>query len=146
MNVIDKSQWPEGEWTTEADLVSFTTEHGFDGVIVRHFSLGHLCGYVGVSKEHPLYGKSYGDAYDLMHVDVHGGLTYSGQGTADYGKKPECWYFGFDCAHLGDLSPGMLRYGSHAEDSYRDIDYVKRHVAKLSMQLAVARDVAGEPV
>jgi len=42
--------------------------------IWRHEQLGHLCGYIGVPKGHPWYGKDY----DAIEADVHGGLTHFG--------------------------------------------------------------------
>ena len=71
---------------------------------------GHRCGYVGIPKEHPLYGKDYSDHIEIRKVDIedrevsgvfpllgaildddervrieayfncHGGVTYSGGG------------------------------------------------------------------
>jgi hypothetical protein len=70
-------------------------------------------------------------------IRVHGGLTYSGAGRARFGEKPDFWYFGFDCAHSGDLSPAYAsRYGFGFDDQYRDIDYVRSEIATLSKQLA----------
>lgn len=34
--------------------------------------------------------------------DVHGGITYSGNGKHDYPVKSNLWFFGFDCAHCDD--------------------------------------------
>jgi len=135
MNVTSK--WPAGEWSSEPDQENFKTNEGFDASILRHPSLGHLCGYVGVPMGHPLYAKSCDEAYDVMDPDVHGGLTYDGHGRGESGEDPALWYFGFDCAHSFDLSPGMLRYGSE-RGAYRNIDYVKQHVARLSKHLAAA--------
>lgn len=36
--------------------------------------MGHLCGYIGVPKGHPWYGKDH----DMIEANVHGGLTYFG--------------------------------------------------------------------
>jgi hypothetical protein len=53
-----------------------------------------LCGYVTVPKKHHYYGLGYND----VMANVHGGLTFSdGKGE-----------FGFDCAHAGDMCPGIL--------------------------------------
>ena len=49
--------------------------------------MGHRCGYVTVPKTHPAYGEDYDD----LDIECHGGLTYANKGK-----------FGFDCAHLGD--------------------------------------------
>jgi hypothetical protein len=78
---------------------------------------------------------------DLASIDciirVHGGLTYSGFGRERFGEKPDHWYFGFDCAHAGDLSPAYAsKYGLGYDDQYRDVDYVRREIADLSRQLA----------
>lgn len=56
---IDKSAWPRGEWDAEPDKVQWQDEAtGLPCLIVRN-SGGALCGYVGLSEGHPLYGKSY---------------------------------------------------------------------------------------
>lgn len=67
-------------------------------------------------------------------IDVHGGLTYSGAGHAEYGENPALWYFGFDCAHSGDLCPAMDR--AYQGDSYRNMSYVRSEVESLAKQLA----------
>lgn len=103
--------------------------------IQRHPDHLHLCGYVGVGKDHPLFGKTYDDALDL---EVHGGLTYSD--TEDDGIH----WFGFDCAHAGDLSPGILTslfragYNYCRSEEYRTWDYVKSEVLNLAKQLGGA--------
>jgi hypothetical protein len=56
------------------------------------------CGYVGVPRNHPCWGKDYED----VGVWVHGGLTFSQQGGKGLWKDPETWWFGFDCAHAWD--------------------------------------------
>lgn len=48
-------------------------------------------GYVGVTKESPLYGLDYSKIDE--NIDVHGGLTYSG-------KQGNFWLFGFDTLHI----------------------------------------------
>ena len=35
-------------------------------------------------------------------IDVHGGLTYSGNGDGEYPIASNLWWFGFDTAHYGD--------------------------------------------
>jgi hypothetical protein len=100
--------------------------------------MGHLCGYVGITSDHPLYGVDYssetpalnrffeewkkqtvGDRGIVsilcasMHTDhgaltpelffdVHGGITFSGQGGKYPTDEKDLWFFGFDCAHAGD--------------------------------------------
>ena len=73
-------------------------EHaGLKCAVVQAREAGNRCGYVRVPPTHSLHGKDY----DAPDVNVHGGLTFSevepcveGDGTG--------WWFGFDCAHLGD--------------------------------------------
>lgn len=66
---------------------------------------------------------------------VHGGLTYA-KNKEPYGKPDGLWWFGFDCAHSGDLIPGMLEYGHNDTDIYRDQQYVVAEVQSLAAQLA----------
>lgn len=66
-------------------------------------------------------------------VRVHGGLTFADQFHDQSADDPR-WWFGFDCAHAGDLtpaSPASLRLGV-----YRDWEYVKAQCARLAAQLA----------
>ena len=78
--------------------------------VVIFGSIGHRCGYVGIPKNHPLYGKDYSDYLEIKKADVgdrevsgilpllgawldederirieayfqcHGGITYAGGG------------------------------------------------------------------
>ena len=57
------------------------------------------------------------------------------------GDPDDVWWFGFDCAHAGDICPKMSSYGirsmsgDHGE-VYRDIAYVAAECAALAQQLA----------
>lgn len=42
-------------------LEDWQTEAGYRAVVAR-MQAGHLCGYVALTEDHPLYGKGYGDA------------------------------------------------------------------------------------
>lgn len=115
-----------GPWDNEPDRLEFES-HGLPCVIQRTKTVGTLCGYVGIP-----VGNLFGDDYDNVKVDVHGGLTYSGYGP---GEGRSTWWFGFDCAHYGDLMPKFDitdEYGT-----YRDIEYVKAECIKLAAQLSV---------
>jgi hypothetical protein len=86
--------------------------------------------------------------------DVHGGLTYSDscQGKICHvpapGEPDDVWWFGFDCGHLGDLTPSMaalrqnpvfplsLREAPPRAEVYRDIAYVRAETQRLAEQLA----------
>lgn len=52
------------------------------------------------------------------------------------GEPERVWWFGFDCSHSGDVSPGYERSFSYGGDSYKDADYVRSEVAALAKQLA----------
>jgi len=102
--------------------------------ISRVYSLGHLCGYIDLIKEIPEYGKDY----DSISIQCHGGLTYAE-------KINEFWRIGFDCAHLGDLSPYMLLHneGIHfgvGNEVYRDMEYVKSEIIDVIEQLDIIND------
>lgn len=91
-------------------------------------------------------------------LDVHGGLTYAGacQGRICHAPKPgepdNVWWFGFDCAHHLDLSPGsrarmeaimppdLKPSAIDRDDVYRTLDYVRGEVNALAEQLAALKD------
>jgi hypothetical protein len=60
-------------------------------------------------------------------------------------ESDHVWWFGFDCAHFGDLMPGVNatlnrndiapRLTIDAAEIYRDVDYVTRECARLALQL-----------
>jgi hypothetical protein len=149
-----------GPWDDEPDKVQWIdTATGLDCLAVRQ-SLGAWCGYVGLPPEHPWHGKGYSTCLDpncteewcYSHspegaVRVHGGLTFasscreSDKGEAFgichvpfEGRPHDVWWFGFDCAHSGDLTP--CRGISFGGDTYRDLAYVKAQCASLAQQLA----------
>jgi hypothetical protein len=117
-----------------------------DCLIVRNH-MGALCGYVGLPHEHRLYGLGYGEVDE--QVEVHGGLTYAAPcqengkicHVPEPGRPADVWWFGFDCAHAGDLIPNagdlipnMDDFG-YGPDTYRDIAYVTAECASLAGQL-----------
>ena len=111
------------EWEQEPNSKKFG-ESGYLCEVRRHPSLGHLCGYVHLPKGHELFGIGY---YDV-DVNIHGGLTYAEQEGDD-------WVFGFDCAHAGDLVPGMHKYHVSIGDVYRNMEYVENETRNLAKQL-----------
>lgn len=120
----------EQPWKAEPDFVEFKHD-GFHCVIVRNLDLGHLCGYVGVPKGHPLFGKDY-NHLEGTKIIVHGGLTYA-KDQAPGSNKKGLWWFGFDCAHHQDLIPRMM--GN--KGVYRNLEYVTSEVKNLAEQLVV---------
>jgi len=157
---IDKTGWGDGPWSDEPDKRQWVDETtGLDCLIVRNVA-GALCGYVGVGPDHPWHGVDYGDCTagcgepwcghspDSL-VDVHGGLTYSA-GCQEHvdpakgichvpepGRPDDVFWYGFDCAHAGDVLPTLadvMRFPD-SYDVYRDFDYVTWQVELLAVQL-----------
>ena len=93
----------------------------------------HLCGYVGIPKGHPLYGKDYWYIYDntRLRPQVHGGLTYSREYLLTR-EKSGLWWFGFDAAHAGDTSS---LDSIHEFETYKDMDYMIKETKKLARWL-----------
>ena len=157
-HTIDKANWERGPWDNEPDKAQWTDEAtGLPCLIVRN-SMGALCGYVGVSSDHPWHGRDYNDCgnYDPepegyepdWYPDVHGGLTYSA-GCAhgepessichipEPGQPDDVWWLGFDCAHSGDKSdmaqdPAWRERWPRHGDVYRDFGYVRAECARLA--------------
>ncbi len=133
-------------WKNEPNIVSKMFKE-YHLLILRHFNSKHLCGYVGVPKNHVLHGKSDNWEADkgsveqfISNLNVHGGVTYTG--TLELRKSIEkelseqdiiamqnFWYIGFDCAHLGDYTLW------HTEGTYRNIEYVKEQITDLLVQI-----------
>ncbi len=118
---IDKRDWPDGPWQTEADKYEYRDNiTGLPCLIKRNVE-GILCGYVGVGRGHPAYGRQWGD----VEVEVHGGLTYSNhcqEGPEDIaichipapGEPDDVWWLGYDCGHSFDYRPneGASRFAA----------------------------------
>lgn len=89
------------------------TNEGYEYIIGIHLELAFRLGYVGVYEDSPLYNVNYTksndeeDTIDYIdtvgyNVHVHGGLTYSGTLDQNIIGAQNPYFFGFDCAHLGD--------------------------------------------
>jgi len=157
---VDKSTWGPGPWQDEPDKVHWIDQKtDLDCLMVRSQHGGNWCGYVAVTEGHPLFGVGYSETYKLVPFDedggnplgVHGGLTYADfcMETDDEsrfvchvpqpGRPDRVWWFGFDCAHSHDRSPGYeARNPGFSSDyqRYRDRGYVEREVTRLARQLA----------
>lgn len=162
-----RAEWGPGPWQDEPDLVEWRHVSGLPCLVVRG-PTGAWCGYVGVPGSHPWFGHEYGK---VDEHSSHGGLTFSGTCRGDIchvaqdGEPETVWWFGFDCAHAGDLAPGLNVYRrkareqfspegaallglservaqlaaeTYAEDSwekYRDLPYVRGCVDELAHEL-----------
>lgn len=162
--------WPDGLWMQEPDRVQWVDEAtGLVCLVKRHERNGHLCGYVAVPPSHPFHRKDYSECSNsdpcddnwcythspAAEIEVHGGLTYAASCQGDPetgichvpapGEPDDVWWFGFDCFHAWDLSPGMknaamAEIGRHDlidhDQTYRTIGYVKDQCASMAKQLA----------
>jgi hypothetical protein len=141
----DKSEWGPGPWQDEPDLVEFR-HVGLPCVIRRHEEWGQFCGYVGIPPTHPDHGKKYDD----VNVDVHGGLTFASECSEVAchvpapGEPDAFFWFGFDCGHAFDLSPGLKALTHRAigpdrvdlGEVYRDLAFARHETEWLAEQLA----------
>lgn len=145
----EKAEWGEGPWNHEPDRVHWVSPATSLDCLMLRADLGHWCGYVGLPRDHPLWGVGYDD----VDVQVHGCLTFSDRARerwteeSDLDLDPDLWWFGFDCAHLGDLVPGVLaverRLGfGPPPDSfvYRGPEYVGAETENLARQLMELAD------
>lgn len=144
---LDRSEWPTGPWADEPDRIEWRT-HGFACLIVRN-RMGALCGYVGVPEGHPWHGKDYKHE-SLSDVTAHGGLTFADKcqeggkicHVPQPGEADSVWWLGFDCAHLGDTTPGLLKHFGGPRDyfeSYKSVAYVRNEVNQLAEQARIFR-------
>lgn len=158
-----RRRWGPGPWDQEPDKVQWVDrETGFDCLAVRNPQMGNWCGYVGVPPSHRLHGFHYADPFhgERLPIDeviaVHGGVTFAGGCQEGYpadrgvchvpapGRPDNVWWFGFDCAHAGDLVPSMEAFytehglGSDWACFYRSLRFVRSEVARLAAQLADA--------
>ncbi|MFN3727610.1 MAG: hypothetical protein ACK4SZ_15055 [Allosphingosinicella sp.] len=77
----------DGPWLGEADKIAWLDEaSGYECIIMRASGGGHLCGYVGVPPEHPLYGFEHEAIPPNLDIEVHGGLSYSA--LCQHGPSP----------------------------------------------------------
>lgn len=121
-------RYGDGPWLDEPDHLTWT-EHGFTCEVERELESGHLCGYVTVPEGHPWHGKG-----DEIDVETHHGVTYArAEGSG--------WRLGFDCAHMGDLMPGVIKLVGRAPrkyETYKDLPWVMNEVQYLAEQAQAA--------
>lgn len=150
--------FPEKEWTTEAGYpatarfiadshycgyVAIDPSHPLFGVRynreLHHFKIDPDM-TIGDRGPMTLFKAAYGStdehgnpiATPELLVDVHGSLTYSEPDSED----PDLWWYGFDCAHLGDatlMMSGMPLYDASA--TFKDLTFVVNECERLASQL-----------
>lgn len=107
-------------------------------LILRAGTTGALCGYVrlprALAKRAIGRNRGYG-VLPFASMEVHGGLTYSGRiRTTRRGRERGVWV-GFDCAHWGDMAPGLALYTGRTDGTYRGLAYVTEQVRWLASQI-----------
>lgn len=109
-------------------------------VVSRASVMNHLCGYVGLPKQHHLYKA---DGWE-MDIEVHGGITFSNFWKKREGFKRKYWYIGFDAGHYMDYIPGLVetleRIGGSSRffrdyNVYRNMAYMTDETMLLARQL-----------
>jgi len=113
-------------------------------LILRHPSMGHLCGYVGLSEGHKLYKSHYDTISNEIDCDVE--LTWSGFRVNSQMARfyPDLWWVGFDCGHWEDWIPKMPRQSLllTREQVYRNIPWVMEKCMQLSDSLVIKNNIS----
>mgnify|MGYP001576486243 CR=1 FL=1 len=140
---VNRTGWGPGPWDGEPDQRVWL-HAGMLCAAIRK-PVGFWCRYVALPQGHPDFGNDYNNS---AGVDVHGGLTYAQHPPYDLfggmilsNHLAYYWVFGFDCAHSGDLSPGIARFAlivPRYEAVYRTLAYVTREVNAMANQLNLA--------
>jgi hypothetical protein len=118
--------------------------------VVADNGMAFYLGYVSVPEGHPWYGQPYDD----IPADAHGGLTFSDtrgwesfEGADD--GVPDGWYVGFDFGHFCDkpiIGSPMEKYWIRPPGGFIHawtVESVANEVQKLAVQAQVAAVVAG---
>jgi len=131
-------------WENEPDFEEWVHKGtGYRCRVMRNESTLSLCGYVAVPIGNKLRGMSYQDAKEVG-VHGHGGLTFGD-------KMDRRKWFGFDCAHSGDLVPMFhirqilsgypTDIAQLTKGVYRTFDWVKQETEKLAYSIMKTHDL-----
>lgn len=159
---VDKSTWGAGAWQSEPDRLDFIA-HGFACIALRHERYGNFCGYVGVPREHPLYGKPHAElgALEMHGYEVNYAAPCGGHvcHTPAPGMPADVWWIGGDFGHVWDKCPArdaLLREAFEGAEArglpsrifeqtamdrmqqYRALPYVRAQIEDLARQLREA--------
>lgn len=148
------------------------TKSGHDAKVIW-VNNSHRCGYVRIPEDHPLFGIDYSDdvidCHDYLKdkevgkrspisifcaagrdlhdaailFDCHGGITFSGKLGHD-GKDQEGFWYGYDCAHSGDLTQYMIEHREWCMSEHavmRSLEYCIDECESLSRQLEEVKSI-----
>ena len=150
-----KSLIPKGPWSKEDDREEFI--HAGYPCVLQRAPLGHWCGYVGIPKDHPDYDKDYDD---MDGINIHWGLTYAERCNGIICHKTDDseddrYWFGFDCAHAGDVIPAhdlfelsflaAIKEIGKKGSTYKTQGWVKKKTIGLAEQLKRRSDGSQKP-
>jgi hypothetical protein len=156
----------EKDWTTESGLraVVMLTKMGhrcgYVGIGTDHPLFG-----VAYNEQHPLLKLNMDRSVEKMGAmqmlcaaakpveelntpemvfEVHGGLTFSSYGSGTYPVESNLWWYGYDCAHAGDLPEPNSEMGrmyanmgfAERDGVIRTHDYCVAECESLATQLA----------
>jgi hypothetical protein len=82
------------------------------------------CGYVGVPKGHPMFGKST-DARKVYSISVHGGITFAQKGDGLVWTEG-LWWVGFDTCHFND-KPSIWSF----ESAVKETEHLAKQLARM---------------
>jgi hypothetical protein len=114
----------EKDWITQAGLRAVVV------LIDAGSPFSWRCGYVGVPKTHPWFGKDYEDEGPI-NCNVHRGLTYADNTLCVQLYDTDLWWFGYDCAHSGD--------GLFSDGDRKTLKFCIEQCESLAKQLAQAK-------
>jgi hypothetical protein len=131
LRIPDRHPEGIGPWQMEADKVAWIDPAtGLECIIRRSNRGGHLCGYVAVGPDHPLFGFDTA-AVAALGVSSHGRLSHAkpcerrrpdsisasrvrqgavgpavtNRNAASPAEHDPSWWIGFSCDHPADLQP-----------------------------------------
>lgn len=126
---VDRHSWGSGQWDDEPDIIRWIDPKTSRHCQIERAPSGHLCGYVAVEQGHPWFQVD--EHLIEPHPEVHGGLTYASFKDGN----PSHWWFGFDCAHIGDSSPSRNSGYSSRGATYKDVSFVTSECERLALQI-----------
>ncbi len=107
----------DGARLGEADKVSWRDEaSGYDCIMLRDMNRRFLSGYVGVPRDHPLWGWEHDAVQPDLGIDVHGGLTYSRLCQHGPSPTPRLIVEAARICHVRVASPPRFEPLRHATD------------------------------